>query len=176
MTHRLLAVSALALTLAAPALAHVTVLPPYVEDGQRTTLVFSAPNERPPHAVVALTVTVPAGIELSPAPAPPGWLLTLSPRKATWNGGRTGPRQVGRFQLAASTRLEPASVTIRAVQRYSDGATVPWEIPLTIVPAPNPPKQHLGPALVAGIVGLVVIGGMLGWLEVGRRRRSRTHL
>jgi hypothetical protein len=171
-TRRVLAVAALALTLPAAALAHVTVLPPYLEDDQRTTLVFSAPNERAPHAVVRLTVTVPTGIDLSRAAAPSGWTLTLSARRATWSGGRTAPRQVGRFRLAASTRLEPGSVTITAVQRYDDAASVHWAIPLTILPAAKAPKQHLWPALVAGIVGLGAIAAGLAWIE--RRRRSRT--
>jgi uncharacterized protein YcnI len=170
--RRLLPAAVLALTLPTTALAHVTVLPPYLEDGQRTTLVFSAPNERAPHAVVRLTVTVPAGVDLETAAAPPGWTLTLSPRRATWSGGRTLPRQVGQFRLSAVTQLEPESVTISAVQRYDDAATVRWEIPLTILPAAKSPKQHLWPALVAGIVGLGVIGAGLTWIEM--RRRSRT--
>jgi uncharacterized protein YcnI len=169
---RSLAATALALTFPTAALAHVTVLPPYLEDGRRTTLVFSAPNERAPHSVVELTVTVPAGIDLSAAPAPRGWRLTLSPHTARWTGGRTAPRHVGQFRLAASTRLEPSSVTISAVQRYDDRATVRWDIPMTILPAARSPKQHLWPALVAGVLGAGLIGAALAWMELRRRSRA----
>jgi hypothetical protein len=144
-----------------------------VEDGRRTTLVFSAPNERAPHSVIRLTVTVPAGIELEAAPAPPGWTLTLTPRRATWTGGRTLPRQVAQFRLSASTDVEPGSVTIDAVQRYDDDASVRWAIPLTILPSAKAPKEHLWPALVAGIVGLGVIGASLALIETRRRSRGR---
>jgi uncharacterized protein YcnI len=167
----LVAAAALALALPAAALAHVTVLPPYLEDGRRTTLVFSAPNERPPHSVVGLIVTVPARIELSAAAAPAGWTLADSGRRARWSGGRTPPRTVGTFRVAAVTSIQPGAVSILAVQRYSDGATVRWDIPLTVLPAPRSPKQHLWPALLAGLVGLAAIGGGLAWLET--RRRSR---
>ena len=171
--RRLLAAGALAaLVLAAAAQAHVNVLPAFLEDGQRTTLVFSAPNERPPHAVTRLAITVPSGVELESAPAPPGWQLAVSDTTAVWSGGRTLPRTVGVFRIAAQTSLEPGAVTFRAVQRYDDGATVRWTIPFTVVPTSNPPKEHLWPALVAGIVGLVVIVGGLALLRLRRPRRA----
>jgi uncharacterized protein YcnI len=165
----LLAGALVALALPTAALGHVTVLPPYLAYGETTTLVFSAPNERAPHAVVRLTVTVPQGIDLRPIVAPAGWRLQVAGPRATWRDGRTGPGQVGVFRLLASTRLEPETVSIRAVQRYDDGGTVPWTIPLTILPAANPPKQHLWPALIAGVVGVVAIGGGLTWLRLRRR-------
>jgi uncharacterized protein YcnI len=166
--HALLAGAISALALPSVALAHVTVLPPYLEDGQRSTLIFTAPNERPPHSVTRLTVTLPAGIELADTPTASGWRLDLTPGKATWTGGRTGPHEIGTFRLAAKTELAPDGVVLKAEQRYDDGGFVHWTIPFTILPAAHAPKQHLWPALIAGVVGLVVIGGGLVVLRLRR--------
>jgi len=160
--------------LVVPALgdAHVTVLPAYLEKGQRTTLVFSAPNERPPHRVTRLTVTFPAGIDLLPTEAPAGWTLDLASGRATWRGGTTRPHQIGRFDLDARTSLEPAGVTLEAVHVYDDGGLVRWTIPLTILPAVHAPKQHFVGALIAGVVGLVVIAGGLFVLRFRQPRSA----
>ena len=32
--------------------AHVTIAPPFVQDGIESTIAFQTPNERPPHATV----------------------------------------------------------------------------------------------------------------------------
>ena len=174
MRNALLAGALLALVLPSVGIAHVTVLPPYLEDGQRSTLIFTAPNERPPHSVTRLTVTLPAGIELEGTSAPPGWKLDLAAGKATWSGGRTGPHEIGQFKLAAKTELAPTGVVLQAVQRYDDGGVVHWTIPLTILPAVHAPKQHLGRALIAGVVGLVVIGvGLAVFLRRQRTARDR---
>jgi uncharacterized protein YcnI len=154
------------------ALAHVTVLPTYLEDGQRSTLVFAAPNERPPHAVTRLTVTVPTGIALAAASPPEGWTLRIVGGSATWSGGRTAPREIGVFRLGATTEIAPTAVSLVAVQRYDDGGTVRWTIPFTILPASHPPKEHLWPALIAGAVGLVAIAGGLTFLRLRRRAPS----
>ena len=68
MRKALLAGALLALVLPTVAHAHVTVLPAFLEDGHRSTLTFTAPNERPPHSVTELTVMFPAGIELTADP------------------------------------------------------------------------------------------------------------
>jgi uncharacterized protein YcnI len=153
----------------AAASAPVTFLPPVISNGERATLVFSAPNERAPHSVVSLLVTAPAGVELSPLAPPPGWQLAVAGERATWSGGRVAAGATGEFRVSAKTRLEASGVTFVALQRYDDGGTVRWRIPFTILPATSSPKQHLWPAFLAGAVGLVVIVGGLGWL----RRRQR---
>ena len=160
--------------LVAPALAqaHVTVLPSFVEDGREATLTFTAPNERPPHSVTGLTVTFPAGIDLLPTTAPTGWTLAARAGTATWSGGATRPHQIGRFTIVAKTTLEPTGVTLKATQRYDDGGIVRWTIPFTILPAAHAPKQHLVGALIAGVVGLAVIGGGLFVLRVRQPRSA----
>ena len=162
--RRLTAVAVGALVGAAPAAAHVIPQPAYLAPGEHTTITFAAPNERPPHVMTGLTITAPAGITLASAPTPRGWKLSTSGATATWNGETFAPGlgSAGRFRITASTSLAPGAVSFHAVQRYDDGGLVRWTIAFTIVPASTAtPRQHLLPAIVTAILGLVVIGLLL---------------
>ena len=48
-----------ALVLPACALAHVTIAPPFVNDGIASKISFEAPNERAPHATIELRTSAP---------------------------------------------------------------------------------------------------------------------
>jgi uncharacterized protein YcnI len=167
--RRLLVVAALAALAAAPAArAHVTVLPTYLEQGKRSTLVFSAPNERAPHSVVDLTITFPRGVELSAVSPPSGWQVTILPANARWSGGRTGPGTTTDFKVDARTDGAPGTDTVYAVQRYDDGKSVRWTLPVTVVPATTSPKQHLWLALGIGVIAFFAI--FCGLVYIRRRR------
>src|SRR5439155_1531290 len=108
----LLAGALLALVLPTVAHAHVTVLPAFLEDGQRSTLTFTAPNERPPHSVTQLTLTFPAGFELTADPAPAAWRLAVAPGNAVWSGGATRPREIfcsGSSSISFHWAIQPGS-------------------------------------------------------------------
>jgi uncharacterized protein YcnI len=168
--RRTLAVLVLSLGFPAAALAHVTVFPGYLDAGEQATLTFDAPNERPPHAVATLTVVAPPEVQLRQRAAPSGWKLVVNGSTATWSGGHVGPRQTERFQVGAVTDAAPGAVSFAAVQGYDDGARVRWKIAFTILPSPRPaPKEHLWPALLAGVLGLAAIGAVFAAL----RRRNR---
>ena len=169
--RRLVGAAALvALVLAPVASAHVTVLPTFLEQGKQSKLVFTAPNERPPHSVVDLTVTFPRGVELSAVSPPSGWQVTVVPANARWSGGKTGPGTTTEYPIDARTDLPPGAVTVYAVQRYDDGKSVRWAIPFTIDPSSNSPREHLGLAVIVAIAGFVVI---VGGLVLVRRRKPK---
>ena len=153
-----------ALAMATPAAAHVIPQPTYLAPGEDTTITFAAPNERPSHALTGLTITAPAGVDLERAQPPAGWQLSIANGTATWNRAR-GTLIVGTqvpFRIVASTSLAPGAVSLHAVQRYDDGGLVRWTVAFTILPAAAPsPHQHLLPAIVTAILGLVVIGLLL---------------
>ena len=163
---RLRAASAAVVALAAaaaPATAHVIPQPAYLTPGKHTTITFAAPNERPPHVMTGLTITAPPGVDLAPGTPPRGWKLSVSSATATWSG-EPGPGlgSQGPFRIVASTSLAPGAVAFNAVQRYDDGGLVRWTVAFTILPAATAsPRQHLLPAIVTAILGLVVIGLLL---------------
>ncbi len=161
-----------ALVLAPAALAHVTLMPGFVEAGVGSTILFDTPNEREGRVTTSLRLEAPPGVELGAVAAPSGWTVSLDGRVATWTGGRIEGTDVVSFPLEVTARTEPGIQTFRAVQRYDDGETVPWDAALTVVPASgdNAPSQQLGRALAAGAVGLVVIGVSLLLLWRIRRR------
>ena len=68
---------------------------------------------------------------------------------------------------------EHPGITVVAVQRYDDGKTVRWTLPLTILPASSSSPQHLWPALLAGAVGLVAIIGGLAFFRHRRQPHQR---
>ena len=163
---------ALALSVAPLAAAHVTVSPPFVDDGTPSTVVFQTPNERPPHATTSLRLEAPAGIDLAIADPPPGWQLSVSEGVATWTGGRIENSSVVAFPLQVTAHTDAGLQTFKAVQGYDDGETVEWDATLTVLPASGEeaPSQHVERAAVAGAVGLGVIAVSLLVLWRVRRR------
>ena len=162
----------LALSLAPLAAAHVTVSPPFVDDGVPSIVVFQTPNERPPHATTSLRLQAPAGIDLAVSDPPAGWQLSVSEGVATWTGGRIESSSVVAFPLQVTAHTNAGLQTFRAIQGYDDGETVSWNTTLTVLPASGEeaPSQHVERAVVAGTVGIGVIAVSLLVLWRIRRR------
>lgn len=164
---------ALLLTLlaAAPAAAHVTVVPPFAQAGTETRLVLDVPNERRTQPMTSLEVTVPAGMEVRSAEPLGRWRTEVGRRSARWTGGSLAPRVTARFALRVEGPPRAGAVQLHAVQGYPDGGTVPWQVDLTITPGDTAgADQHLGAAALAAVVGLLVISGSLFVLYRLRRR------
>jgi uncharacterized protein YcnI len=152
------------LIVASPAVGHVIPQPAYLTPGTPTTITFAAPNERRPHVMTSLAITAPRGIDLTGSPTPRGWKLSIAGDSATWNHETSASSLQSQppFRIAASTSLPPGAVKFHAVQRYDDGGLVRWTVAFTILPtAAATPHEHLLPAIVTGILGLVVIGLLL---------------
>jgi uncharacterized protein YcnI len=171
--RRAAAAAFVALAAAAPATAHVIPQPAFLAPGAPTTITFAAPNERRPHVMVGFTLTAPAGIEFGRATPPPGWRLGTAGRTADWSLEAVTVKQGldEPFRIAASTSLAPGAVAFHAVQRYDDGGLVRWTVAFTILPAATAtPREHLLPAIVTAILGLVVIGLLLFRMRDRHRR------
>lgn len=168
----LLAVIVVVLACATTAEAHVTVAPTFVGADAPTTVSFETPNERTGHATTSLEIVAPPGIELSESDPPTGWMLELRGARARWTGGRIRASDVVLFPLVVTARARPGTVTFDATQRYDDGRVVRWNATLTVLPpaADESPPQHVRRALMASVVGLVVIAASLGVLRRLRRR------
>lgn len=175
MLRRVARVVPLVLTiLAVPAVAqaHVTLTPPFVDADSATTVSFEMPNERPPHATISLEVKAPPGVELAQAAPPAGWKLELTGNVARWSGGRIQGERTVAFPLAVTARTRAGTEIFEATQGYDDGESVHWNAGLTVLPAAGDeaPSQHLGRALAAGAVGLVVIVASFIVIRLVRRR------
>jgi len=165
----LLLAAALALPAVAPA--HVTIAPPFVEDGVATDISMTIPNERPPHATVTLAATVPAGISIVSATAPEGWVATVDGSTVTWSGGRITERADVAFPVRIVADARAGTYGVAARQRYDDGAVVRWTSDLSVLPASGEaaPGSRPWPVIVAAVIGFVLVAGSL--LILRRLRR-----
>jgi uncharacterized protein YcnI len=161
-------VAALVAVPASPA--HVTVTPAFLAAGESGVLSFEAPNERD-EPMTALALSLPDGLRVSRGDQPetPGWQLEAGGSRAVWTGGAVPAAEVVVFALRADASGEAGAVAIEAEQRYASGAVVRWTPAFTILPGAGP-SQHLGRALVAAAVGVVVV---VGSLLLARRLRRR---
>ena len=171
----MLAGLAAALLLPAAAAAHVTISPPFVEDGVETEITLKVPNERPPHATVVVRVTTPSGISIVSAATPTGWKAAVDGSTATWSGGRLEGREALVFPLRIVANVRAGTFTVKAGQGYDDGATVRWTSDLSVLPATGTasPDQRPWTAIAAAAVGVVVIAGSFIGLRSLRRRPRR---
>lgn len=155
-------------TLAAPAAAHVDVLPQRAADGQAQEFEIRVPAEGDV-ATTGVRADFPAEVAaFSLREPPPGW--RAQPRLgtdgrlvgATWSGGRIEPGRHQSFGVMA-TPLRTGTAVWPVVQTLADGAAVRW----TGTPAepgaavPEPEAGTPGPAAAVEIVQLdeLVVGG-----------------
>ncbi|WP_327103652.1 YcnI family protein [Nonomuraea glycinis] len=144
----LAASTALALGLALPALAHVTINPGTAEQGGFSKVAFRVPNERDDAKTVKVEVSFPADHPLafvSVKPVP-GWdvkvtegklpkpvtteygELTEAVTKVVWSGGEIGKGQFQEFEVSMGKL--PTGVdqlVFPTKQTYSGGEVVDWD-------------------------------------------------
>jgi uncharacterized protein YcnI len=166
-----LAAGTLALLWPAAAGAHVTIAPPFVQDGIKSTIAFQTPNERAPHATVGLSVTAPPGVAVDSAQAPKGWQAKISGSTVSWSGGKLTGRTTVDFPVTITAKVRAGTHPFAATQTYDDGAKVKWNAGLSVLPATGAqaPKQHPWGAFAAAVAGLLVIGGSVFLLRRVRR-------
>ncbi|MGH3137167.1 MAG: hypothetical protein ACRDPV_11815 [Gaiellaceae bacterium] len=161
--------SALALTLAGPAGAHVTVVPPFVSAGDSATLSLTVPNERETD-MTGFAITFPGDFRIVEARSDGSWRSSVQGTTATWDGGRLAPKAAATFTFEIEGPAEPGPAVLEAAQRYPGGAIVRWPVALLVTPAAEGSSQNLGWALVIVLVGLVALTAI--GVVVVRRARS----
>jgi len=162
---------AAALALPAVAAAHVTIEPPFVETGVETEIGMTVPNERPPHATVAVVVTMPTGVAIVSAAAPEGWTATVDGGTVAWTGGQITDRAEVVFPVRIEATASPGTYEIAARQRYDDGAVVRWSSDLIVLPVSGQAasEERSWPAVAAAAMVLAVVASIL--LLLRRQRR-----
>ncbi|MFN8111183.1 MAG: DUF1775 domain-containing protein, partial [Thermoleophilia bacterium] len=130
----LIAAAAVAMMAAAPAMAHIDVLPQRVELEQSTEFTVRVPTEREV-PTVAVRVDFPRQVTVYAfAPAPRGW--TMTQRRAA-NGSvigvvyRGGTIPVGGYLdfTFLGTPFSKGQTVWKAYQTYGDGKVKPWSGP-----------------------------------------------
>lgn len=163
----LLALSAGALALAAPASAHVTVNPREAAAGGYHKLSLRVPNESPTAGTVAVAVSLPTDTPLAsvsvrphagwdaevtrttlPEPVTSGDLeLTEAVTRITWTaepGVRVAPGQFEEFDISVGPLPEDVeTLSFPATQTYDDGEVVAWDQPLVEGTEPEHPAPVL---------------------------------
>lgn len=149
------AVDALALALAAPAAAHVTVAPGEAEQGGYAAFSFRVPNERPDAGTVQIEVTLPAEHPIRSVRTKPmaGWSVSTTKegetvRTITWTadpGLRIAPGEYQEFDVSAGPLPEDADrLLLPTTQFYDSGEVVAWDAPQV---EGRPEPEHPAPVL-----------------------------
>lgn len=142
------ALGALAIALAGPAQAHVTIdAPGAVRGGSDQQITFRVPVEEG-KATVALTVQLPTATPIASVDVLPmaGWThtettatlatpvktddgdITSAVTQISWKatGGGLKPGEYGAFTILAGSLPDVPTLTFKALQTYSDGSVVRW--------------------------------------------------
>jgi uncharacterized protein YcnI len=153
------ACSALALVLAAPAAAHLSVNPAQVRAGALVDLAFSVPNAEDARGVDQVTVRVPAAFQLDDAEAKAGWTQSRAGRAITWRGGPIPRGQFARFGIRGTAPARAGTVFFNVLAGDRTGTSSTYRVGLEVTA--HGPEDHgarsLGTAaLVAALVAIVL--------------------
>jgi uncharacterized protein YcnI len=161
------------LALVPAAEAHVFPDPTYLETETTSSVELFLPNERR-IPMTAFELRVPAGLRVEEAAPADGWTSAATAKQATWTGGSLPPFANATFSVRLAVSRAPGNVTLEAVERYPDGRHVSWPVTLVVVPA-DEPSQHLGVAVVVGLVGLLglTVAAALLWRRSGRSLQEK---
>lgn len=151
-----LAAGGLAIVLAVPAAAHVTVQPGEASQGGYTAFAFRVPNERPAAGTVKIEVTLPADHPIGSVRTKPmtGWTAKVvkqgnAVRTITWTaqpGVRINPDEFQEFEVAAGPLPKDTDALVLPTrQSYDSGEVVAWDAPPVADGAPEP--EHPAPVL-----------------------------
>jgi uncharacterized protein YcnI len=171
----------MALGVAWPASAHVTVSSPDAAPGGFGKVVFRVPTESDTASTTKLTVTLPASTPFAfvSTEVKPGWVVTTTERKlskplkaegftvtkavsqVTWTaapGRGIKPGQFDEFALSVGPFAKTSGVvSMPARQTYSDGSVVAWDQP---TPKSGKEPEHPAPTLkVTGPATATVAAG-----------------
>jgi uncharacterized protein YcnI len=170
--------------LAAPASAHVTVIPAAARPGQTVTLTFRVLNERDDASTVGIEVFVPDGVH-AVASNRPGWTRTDKPGEFDWQTASAPITGSGAkdFQIRIGPLPKQARIVFKALQHYSDGQIVRWiQPPEANAERPSPVLELTAtgkPAAKGGssAAGFAILAALLaaaaGAVALYLRRRRR---
>jgi uncharacterized protein YcnI len=184
---RALLAVALMLVLAAPASAHVSVLPAVARPGDTVELTFRVPNERDDAATTGVEVFLPRGVPARIAPHA-GWSSTdKGDGDIAWApdapGAAIGPGRTQDFKVTLGPLPRADRIVFKALQTYADGEVVRWiqdsgpddERPAAILDlaAGDGAASGTSAAVIIVVVALPLLAvTLIGWRLTRRRRHD----
>jgi hypothetical protein len=121
-----------ALALAAPAAAHVSIVPSAVGAGSDVDVTISVPNEGDARGIVRVTIGIPAEFQLDDAEAKPGWTQMRTGQAITWAGGRIPKGQYATFGLRGTAPRRAETVLFNVLVGSRSGKTTTYRIALNV--------------------------------------------
>ena len=118
--------SLLAVAVAAPASAHVTVRTDNPTPGGFGVYTVRVPNERDDAATTQIEVAVPDGVEISRYEPLDGWDITVSEDTLTMTGGTIEPGQFQDFRFSGRSADDATELRFAAIQTYDSDEVVEW--------------------------------------------------
>ena len=91
---------------------------------------------------------------------------------ATWTGGPLAANTGTTFEveLAVDDTTPAGPVQLQAEQRYPGGGSLPWPIPVTVIPARDESSQRVTWAIAGGLALVATTG--IGLFALRRRNRT----
>lgn len=123
----------LSLALAAPASAHVSVVPSEAPRGGFAKLTFRVPAEHATASTISVEVNFPTDHPIASARTKPvpGWTAkvdktAVAVTKITWSGGKIAPGEFQEFDVSLRLPEQGDSIAFPSVQTYDNGDVVRW--------------------------------------------------
>jgi uncharacterized protein YcnI len=147
-----------ALLLAAPAGAHLSIVPPSVVKGQLVDLVFSIPNSDDAYGVDHVTLGIPQDFALDDAEAKSGWSQSRTGQAVTWSGGSIPKGTYARFGIrgTAPPRLETVLFNVLVGDRT--GKSITYRVALGVTAHGPRDAGARSLAKAALIVAIIAVG------------------
>jgi uncharacterized protein YcnI len=120
------------LIVAAPAGAHLSIVPATVVKGELVDLVFSVPNEDDAMGVDHVTLGVPQDFELDDAEAKPGWSQSRTGQAVTWAGGNITKGTYARFGIRGTAPRRAETVLFTVLVGDRTGQSITYRVPLGV--------------------------------------------
>jgi uncharacterized protein YcnI len=162
-----------ALLLAAPAGAHLSIVPANIVKGQLVDLVFSVPNEGDAYGVDHVTLGVPQDFQLDDAEAKPGWSQSRTGQAVTWSGGNIPKGTYARFGIRGTAPSRPETVLFNVLVGDRTGKSITYRVALGVTahgPQDTGARSLAKAALIVAIAAaaIALAAGFIGlyiWLR-----------
>ncbi len=145
-----------ALSLAAPAGAHLSINPDTVRTGALVDLVFSVPDAADTAGIDQVTIRAPSEFVLDDGEAVAGWTQSRAGQTLTWKGGNIPLRQYARFGLRGTAPAQAGTVLFNVLVGDRTGKSITYRVGVTVVahgPRDSGARSLGKAALVVAVVG-----------------------